>query len=109
MAKDFENPEVNPEEEFDEEIDGEEEDLIELVDEDGNTDTYELLASFDLNGNHYLAISEPIKDETVESVEVFILKTVKDADGNDVFETADEAESDEAFNYFLTLVDAEEE
>ncbi len=102
MTEDFENPDVNPEAE-------EEQDLIELVDEEGNNQVFELLGTFDLNGNHYLAVSEPVEEEDPESLEVFILKTVTDEDGNDTYVPAEDQEADDAFDYFLTLVDAEEE
>ena len=102
MAEDLENMNGNPEED-------EEMELIELIDEDGETQTFELLAAFDLNDAHYLAVSEPIEDEDVESVEVFILKTVTDEEGNDSYVTVEEDESDVAFQHFLTLVEAEEE
>ncbi len=102
MAKDLDNRE--------ESMDGEEnEDLIELVDEEGETQVFELLAAFDLNDQHYLAVADPIEEEDPESVEVFILKTEKDADGNDTYVTVEDQEADDAFDHFLTLVDAEEE
>ena len=87
----------------------EEDDIIELVDEEGETQLFELLGTFDLNGNHYLAVADPTEEEDPESMEVFILKTIPDEDGNDTYVTPDEAEADEAFNYFLTLVEAEGE
>ena len=109
MDKEFDLPEMNADDELDEETEAEEDELIELVDEDGNADTFELLASFDLNGSHYLAVSSPIEEEDTESVEVFILKTEQDEDGNDIYTTPDEKETDAAFAHFMTLVDAEEE
>ena len=38
-----------------------------------------------------------------------MLKAVPDEDGNHTYVSCDEEESDRAFNYFLTLVEAEEE
>ena len=97
-------------ENLDEELDDNlEDDLIELVDEDGETTTFELLGTFDLNEVHYLAVSEPIGEEDPESVEVLILKTVQDEDGNDTYVPAEDEESEAAFNYFLSIVDAEAE
>ena len=88
----------------------EDDDLIELVDEEGETQVFELLGSFDLNDNHYIAVADPIEEDDPESVEGFILKTVTDEDGNDTYVSVDEnGEADEAFNYFLTLVESEEE
>ncbi len=84
-------------------------DLIELVDESGETTLFELLGSFPFNDSHYLAVTPPTGEDDPESMEVFILKVIQDADGNDTYVTPDDAESDAAFNHFLTLVDAEEE
>ena len=84
-------------------------DLIELVDEEGETQVFELLGSFELEGNNYLAVADPEEEEDAESVEVFILKILTDEEGNDTYISVDDEESDKAFNYFLTLVDAEEE
>lgn len=83
-------------------------DVIELVDEEGETQEFELLASFDLNDQHYIAVAEPTEEEDPESMEVFILRTETDQDGNDTYVTVEDEEADEAFNYFLSLVDAEE-
>ena len=46
-------------------MDGENEDngLIELVDEDGNSETFELLASFDMDGKQYLAVADTEEEE----------------------------------------------
>ncbi len=84
-------------------------DIIELVDEEGETQVFELLGSFELEGNNYLAVADPEEEEDAESVEVFILKILTDEEGNDTYISVDDEESDKAFNYFLTLVDAEEE
>ncbi|MBQ9251648.1 MAG: DUF1292 domain-containing protein [Clostridia bacterium] len=100
MAEDFENLDENLEEEND---------LIELIDEEGEPQTFELLGSFELNDNQYLAVADPIEEDDPESVEVFILKIVTDEDGNDSYVSVDNDEADEAFEYFLTLVDSEEE
>ena len=103
MANELENRD----EELDEEL--EEMETIELVDEEGETQVFELLAAFDLDDEHFLAVSEPIDEDDPESVEVLMLKTVPDEDGNDTYVSCDEEESDRAFNYFLTLVEAEAE
>jgi len=101
MAENLENLNPNPEED---------DDLIELVDEEGETTLFELLASFDFEGAHYLAVSEPTEEEDPESMQVIMLKTAQDEDGQDTYVTIDDDdESEAAFNYFLTLVEAEAE
>ena len=111
MADDFKNLdeawEENPEE-LEENLD-EDDGLIELVDEEGETQVFELMGSFELDGQQYLAVADPTEEEDPESMEVFILKIVEDEDGNDTYVTVEDEEADKAFNHFLTLVDAEEE
>lgn len=92
-----------------EEENEEEQDLIELVDEEGETQVFELLGSFELDDAQYLAVADPDEEEDPESMEVFILKVVPDEDGNDTYVSVDDEEADKAFEYFLTLVDAEAE
>ena len=82
--------------------------LIELIDEDGESQTFELLGAFDMDGEHYLAVSEPTDETDIESMEVFILKTIEDEDGNDIYVTPEDDEADAAFEFFLNMVDAAE-
>ena len=84
--------------------------LIELIDEEGESQKFELLGAFDMDGEHFLAVSEPTdeEDEDIESMEVFILKTIEDEDGNDIYVTPDDDEADAAFEFFLNMVDAAE-
>ena len=84
-----------------------ESDLIELVDEEGETQVFEVLGTFDMDGAHYLALAEPTEEEDAESTEVFILRTEQDEQGNDTYVSLEEDEMDKAFDYFLSLVDAE--
>lgn len=100
MTNEFENMEPETEED---------DDLIELVDEEGETQVFELLGSFELNGSQYLAVSEPTDEEDPESLEVFILKTVPDEEGNDTYIPVEGDEADAAFDHFLKMVEAEEE
>ena len=100
MEENRKNPAEEPEEE---------DDLIELVDEDGETRVFELMGSFSMNGENYLAVSDPVEEEDPESIEIFILKIVTDEEGNDTYVPPEDKEADAAFEYFLTLVDAEEE
>lgn len=84
--------------------------LIELVDEEGNSETFELLASFSMDDRQYLAVSDTTEEEDPESVEVLFLRIEEDEEGNDVYVPVDDdAESDAAFAFFMDLVDAEED
>ena len=105
MDKEWENQD----EEMEEEIEEFEDDIIELVDENGETTQFELLGSFDMKGQHYLALSEPSEEEDPDSMEVFILKVVPDEDGNDTYRAVEDQEADEAFEAFLKIVDGQTE
>jgi|GEM_PF-4358166 len=86
----------------------ENDDLIELIDENGESVTFELLAAFDFNDTHYLAVSEPIDDEDAE-IEVIILKVIPDEDGNDTYVPPEDDEADAAFEAFQALVNSDSE
>jgi uncharacterized protein YrzB (UPF0473 family) len=76
-------PENRPEEE--------EDDLIELVDEDGETTRFEHLATLEYKGESYLALCDPDADENDENgLEVFILKIETDEQGQDIRKIKDE-------------------
>lgn len=76
-----------------------EDNLIELIDEDGQSSTYELLDSFIMDGNEYIAVADP-EDES-EDLEVYILKVDQDENGEDIYTVPDDEESDKAFDYFM--------
>ena len=87
------------------ELDG----LIELTDEDGNTEQYELLASFPVGDDQYLAVAEPMEEEEPESVEVFFLKVEEDDDGNEVYVSVDDDKVDAVYEEFLKVVEAQDD
>lgn len=104
---------LNPENENNEQFDEDEDDsMIELTDDNGETVLYEQLGSFDFEGNTYLALSEPAENDQEaenEDVEVFLLRYDHDENGTEVFTTPDDEEADRAFEYFCSLVDDQEE
>ena len=84
---------------------------IEMIDENGESTVFELLAAFDFDGAHYLAVTDPETDDEEieeEGLNVLFLRTETDEDGNDIYVTVEEEEADRAFEYFLTLVDGED-
>ena len=103
MAEEFENLNEIPEDETEEQ----DSDVIELVDEEGETQAFEVLGTFDMDGVHYIALADPEEDEDAEETQVFILRTETDEDGNDTYVSLEDEEMDRAFAYFLNLVDAE--
>ncbi len=84
----------------------ENDDLIELTDENGETTLFEHLGTFVFKDVTYLAVSEPIETEDdPEDIEVYLLRVEQDEEGNDVYVPAEDEDSDEAFDYFLNMVD----
>ncbi len=86
------NPEAN-----------EEDDLVELVDEEGNTTVYEHLATLEYEGESYLALCDPESDE--EDLEVFILKIEQDENGEDVYNVPDDDVADAVFAKLVQLTE----
>ncbi len=88
----------------------EEDELIELVDEDGNTQTFEWLASFPVGENQYIAVAEPMKEETEpEEIQVLFLRIEEDEEGNDVYiPVEDDQEADAAYEAFMEAITEEE-
>lgn len=83
--------------------------LIELLDEEGNTVTFEHLATLEHEGNYYIVLSEAGADED-EDVDVVIMKIDQDEDGEDVYVYEEDEELQEVlFEKFLQLVDEEDE
>ena len=86
------NPEAN-----------EEDDLVELVDEEGNTTVFEHLATLEYEGESYLALCDPESDE--EDLEVFILKIEQDENGEDVYNVPDDDVADAVFAKLVQLTE----
>ena len=92
------------------EFDMEREDIVQLVDEDGNEVDFEHLMTLEHNGNAYICLVpvEPMED--VAEDELVILRLETDSEGNDVYATIeDDAELDEVFDKYLEIAEADEE
>ena len=88
--------------------DGSEEDeLIELIDEDGNPVVFEHLATLEYNGESFLALSDPESDE--EELSVIIMKIAQDDNGEDIYVQPEESEEEAVFEAFLQMIDDMEE
>ena len=83
----------------------ENDDMIELTDQDGETTLFEHLATFPYKGKTYLAVCEPSDDEEPEDLEVFLLRAEEDENGEEIYVSTDDEETDEAFDYFLQLAE----
>ena len=80
-------------------------DLIELLDEDGNSTTFEHLATLEYQGESYIALCEPESDDEDKDLEVFILKIETDENGDDFYTVPDDDIADAVFEQFTRLVD----
>ena len=86
------------------------ENLVELVDDEGNTVHFEHLMSLEHKGKVYicLAPAEPMED--VEDDELVIMRIEQDEEGNDYYTTIEsEAELNEVFEKYCELAEADEE
>ena len=90
-------------------LDMEREDVVELVDEDGNAVRFEHLMTLEHEGKPYICLVPLDEMEDVGEDELVILRIETDADGNDVYATVeDEAELDAVFEKYLEIAEADE-
>ena len=82
----------------------EENDLVELIDENGEKTLFEHLATLEYKGESYLALCDPDADE--EDLEVFILKIEQDENGEDVYTVPDDEVADAVFEQLVKLSDS---
>ena len=92
-----------------ENLDMEREDIVELIDEDGNEVRFEHLMTLEHNGKAYICLVPVDPMEDVEEDELVIMRIENDEDGNDVYVTIDDdAELDEVFEKYLEIAEADE-
>ena len=80
----------------------EEGDLIEMVNDDGETVSFIFIDALEYEGDLYLALAEPEEDDAV-----FFLKIEQDEDGSDVYSAPDEALEDILFARFTEMREKE--
>ena len=78
-------------------------DIIEMIDDDGETVPFIFVDAIEYENNVYLALAEPEEDDAV-----FFLKVEQDEDGNDVYTAPDEALEDVLFSRFTELRSGDE-
>ena len=79
--------------------------IIELIDESGNTVQFDLVMTFDYEGKRYAALL-PVGDvEGVGEDEVVLLEIVKDKSGENYVTIENPILLDEVFNEFIELFD----
>ncbi len=85
----------------------EEDNLVELIDENGESTVFEHLATLEYEGESYLALCDPESKE--EDLEVFILKIDRDENGEDVYNVPDDDVADAVFAKLMELTDGMDE
>ena len=73
----------------------EEGDIIEMIDDNGESVPFIFVDALEYDGDVYLALAEPEEEDAV-----FFLKIEQDEDGSDVYTAPDEALEDALFEQF---------
>ena len=92
------------------EYDMEHDNIVELVDEEGNEVSFEHLMTIEYKGNSYVCLVpiEPMED--VAEDELVILRIETDDEGNDAYATIEsDEELDAVFEEYLKVVEADED
>lgn len=85
-------------------------DLVTIIDDDGNEFTLELLDTMDYNGESYGAFLPTDIDEDDPDYGVIILRIVEDDDGSELFESIDDDDKlQDVFEHFKVLLFDDEE
>lgn len=91
-------------------MEDERDDIVILVDENGDEVEFEHIDTIEMNGNEYVVLA-PFEEEEAEEQdeeEVIILKIEHNEDGEDSFVTIeDDDELDEVFNEFQSRMEEE--
>ena len=82
----------------------EDDDIVELIDENGEKTLFEHLATLEYKGESYLALCDPDADE--DDLEVFILKIDQDENGEDIYTVPDDDVADAVFEQLVKLSDS---
>ena len=85
-------------------------DFMTIVDEDGTEYELEVLSTLEYNGMNYLAVIPAGSDETEQDLEVSILKSVEDEDGEPILcAIEDEQELEAVYTQIMDQLYEEEE
>jgi len=91
-------------------MDMEAENIVELVDDEGNEVSFEHLMTLEHKGNVYICLAPLEEMEDVGEDELVIMKIQQDAEGNDYYATIDsDDELNEVFEKYLEIAEADEE
>lgn len=79
--------------------------IVELIDESGNTVSFDLVMTFDYEGKRYAALLPVDHVEGVGEDEIVLLEVVKEKSGESFVSIDNPILLDEVFNEFLDLFD----
>lgn len=97
-------------EQVNEELDMEQENIVELVDEEGQAVRFEHLMTLEHEGKSYICLVPLDPMEDVEEDELVILRIDTDAEGNDIYATIEsDQELDAVFEKYLEIAEADDE
>ena len=102
MADERNDEMLNPDDEPDALAEG---DIIEMIDDSGETIRFTFVDALEYEGETYLALSDPQADEDSDDIEVFILKIDQDENGEDVYSVPDDDVADAVFQKLVDLTD----
>ena len=95
---------------LEQDLDMEQDNVVELVDEDGNVVHFEHLMTLEHEGKLYICLVPLDEMEDVGEDELVIMRIETDDEGNDVYATVDdESELDAVFEKYLEIAEADEE
>ena len=88
----------------------EEDNIVELVDEDGKALKFQHLMTLEFKGNNYVVLAAAEEMEDIAQDEALVLRIDTDDEGNDVYASiTDDDELEAVFSHYLEIAEADEE
>ena len=88
----------------------EEDNIVELIDEDGKPLKFQHLMTLDYNGKTYVVLAPAEEMEDIAEDEAMVLRIEEDAEGNDVYSSiTDDDELEAVFNRYLEIAESDED
>ncbi|MBQ1257858.1 MAG: Holliday junction resolvase RuvX [Clostridia bacterium] len=88
----------------------EQDNIVQLVDEEGNEVDFQHLMTFEMDGKTYVVLAVVEPSEEFGEDEAIVLTIEQDEEGNDVYASIeDDAELEKAFNRYLEIAENDEE
>ena len=85
-------------------------DLVTIIDDEGNEFELELLDTIDYNGESFAAFLPTDMDEDDPDYGLIILSVVNDENGDELFESIDDDDKlQQVYEMFMTVFEAEDE